>query len=355
MDVGSTRIETPLHEKRIAALHRGAGPRGIIERKYSSFDGYLLELAVAAGARLMRARVDGIGWEAGRPQLKARGGALATYDLLGVAVGVNATVLKAIEEQSLGYKAPQSTKAWICEFELGRETIKRYLGSSMHVFLLNIPRLEFAAIIPKGDYATACLLGWNIDKPLIQAFLNAPEVRQCLPPNWQPPADFCHCSPRINIQSAVQPFGDRIVFIGDCGSTRLYKDGIGAAYRTGKAAAKTAIFEGISAEDFRRHYWPVCRGISRDNALGRIIFAVTRQIQRTRFARRAVWRMVSGEQQNSGRRRMSTVLWDIFTGSAPYREVFLRTLHPAFLGRFLWNMIVSNRLFQSPRSRGRMR
>ena len=33
---------------------------------------------------------------------------------------------------------------------------------------------------------------------------------------------------------------------------------------------------------------------------------------------------------------MSTVLWDMFTGSAPYRDVFLRTLDPRFLSRFAW-------------------
>ena len=33
---------------------------------------------------------------------------------------------------------------------------------------------------------------------------------------------------------------------------------------------------------------------------------------------------------------MSTVLWDTFTGSAPYREILLRTLHPGFLTRLVW-------------------
>jgi hypothetical protein len=36
---------------------------------------------------------------------------------------------------------------------------------------------------------------------------------------------------------------------------------------------------------------------------------------------------------------MSTVLWDTFTGSAPYRDIFLRTLHPGFLGVFLWEIV----------------
>ena len=38
---------------------------------------------------------------------------------------------------------------------------------------------------------------------------------------------------------------------------------------------------------------------------------------------------------------MSMVLWDMFTGSAPYREILLRTLHPVFLARFLWNVAKS--------------
>jgi CRP-like cAMP-binding protein len=47
-------------------------------------------------------------------------------------------------------------------------------------------------------------------------------------------------------------------------------------------------------------------------------------------------RVARSEQQATGRqRRMSKVLWDIFTGSAPYREVFLRCLHPGIWGRLL--------------------
>ncbi|MBI3950946.1 MAG: hypothetical protein HY314_10890 [Acidobacteria bacterium] len=309
--------------------------------KWRSFDGYLLNLALGKGAHLVRARVDDIGWQDGWPRVKTQAGSPQVYDLLVVAVGVNSAALKLFERMGFGYTPPQTTKTYICEFYLGQEAVQTYLGSSMHIFLLHLPRLEFAALIPKGDYVTACLLGEEIDGPLVQSFLNARQVRQCLPADWSVPEDFCHCSPRINIRGAVQPFADRVVFIGDCGVTRLYKDGIGAAYRTAKAAAVTAIFEGISVEDFRRHYWPACRAISTDNTLGKMIFAVTRQIQKRRHDRLGVLRMVSSERQNEGgRRRMSMVLWDVFTGSAPYREVFLRTLHPAFFSRFVWEIIV---------------
>ena len=95
------------------------------------------------------------------------------------------------------------------------------------------------------------------------------------------------------------------------------------------------MLHGISATDFQRHFWPTCRAISNDNRLGRVIFAITREIQKRRFARLGLWRMVSSEQQiEGGLRRMSTVLWDTFTGSAAYGDIFRRALHPAFLGGF---------------------
>jgi len=339
MDVGDVRIETPLKEKRIAAVHRGGGPRGT-QPTSGGLDGFLLEQAVAQGAHLRRARVDGIQWDSGRPQIKTQAGSWETYDLLAVAVGINSSASKLFEAAGLDYKPPRSTKTYICEFCLGSDMIRRDLGSSMHVFLLNLPRLDFAALIPKREYVTLCLLGEEIDKPLIQAFLGSHEVRRTLPAQWQIPDQFCHCSPKISVSSAFRPFADRVVFIGDCGTTRLYKDGIGSAYRTAKAAAKTAIFEGTSGEDFRRHYWPVCQSIRNDNRIGKLVFAVTRLIQSNRVARAALWRMVSEEQRIDGaRRRMSVVLWDTFTGSAPYRQVLLRTLHPAFWTRFLWNIL----------------
>jgi flavin-dependent dehydrogenase len=342
MDVGSVRIETPLHEKRIAAVHRGSGPRGIKEIKWGSFDGYLQALALGRGARAVRERVSGIDWQDGRPQVKTRSGPPQVYDLIVGAVGVNTSALELFENLGFGYRPPQATKTYICELAFGEETVQRYLGNAMHVFLLSLPRLKFAAIIPKGDYVTVCMLGEEIDRDLVQAFLNAPEVKRCLPPGWDPAQAPCHCSPWMNIQAATQPFADRVVLIGDCGVSRLYKDGIGAAYRTAKAAATTAIFEGISAEDFRGGYWPVCQGIANDNAVGKVVFTVTRLIQMTRFSRHAVLDTVAGEQQQEGGpQRMSGVLWDTFTGSAPYRDVFLRSLHPAFLSRFLWNMAVS--------------
>jgi hypothetical protein len=148
--------------------------------------------------------------------------------------------------------------------------------------------------------------------------------------------------PAIAVHGVEKPFADRFLFIGDCGVTRLYKDGIGAAYRTAKAAARTAVFEGISEEAFRRHYLPVCRSIAGDNRVGKLAFLATRVARHFRPLRRAMLRMAAAEQRLPGpERRMSGVLWDMFSGSAPYTDIFLRMIRPGFLARFAWAGLVS--------------
>ncbi|HEU4758602.1 MAG TPA: hypothetical protein VFT91_01345 [Dehalococcoidia bacterium] len=332
----SVRIETPLKEKRIAAIHRGGGPRDVGVTKWGGLDGYLLSLAQQLGAQVVPVRVGDVGWEDGRPQIHLKQ-TVETYDLLVGATGVNSAGWDLFEKLGFRSQRPRTTKAYITELNLGGEAVTRLFGNSMHVFLLNIPRLDCAAIIPKGDFLTVCLLGHDIDRQLIDAFFQSAAVRSCFPPTWEPGQGACHCSPKINLREAAQPWLDRVVLVGDCGTTRLYKDGIGAAYRTAKAAARTAVFAGVSAKDFRRHYWPVYHSISRDNRYGWLTFAVVHWIKALRPAVDGVMAMSFKEQaDHAAAKRMSVVLWDMFTGSAPYREVFFRTLSPAFLGRFGW-------------------
>jgi flavin-dependent dehydrogenase len=350
MGVESARLDAPRHEKRIATISRGAGPRG--EKSVGrSFDGYLLAQAKRMGANVIRGRVDEVQRvEDGRLRVAARGHTPQVYDLLAVAVGVKTSMLKLFEPAAPGYRPPVTAQVSMREYRLGAEVVERHFGNAIRAFLLDVPGLDFAALVPKGDYVTATLVGHGEPDVLMNAFLNSPEVKQQMPPGWKPEQAVCHCSPRLNITGAVRPFADRLVFIGDSGVSRLYKDGIGAAYRAAKAAVTTVLFHGLGAEDFRRHYWPMCRRMAFDNRIGKLVFAVAHQIPRLRFARRAVLHMLAAEQQRRlAERRMSAVLWDIFTGSAPYREIFLRTLHPAFWTRLLWHLAVS--VFNPPDTR----
>jgi len=348
MDVGDVRIATPLHESRIAAIYRGNGPRNSEPLATHSFDGYLQHLAGDRGARLVNRLVTDVRSEGETMRVECADGSHADYDLVVIASGVNSHLLKSLDGLAEAHEPAGLTKTFICEFRLGREVIRETLGPSMHVFLLDIPRLEFAALIPKGDYATLCLLGEDIDDKLMDRFFSSPEVSRCFP-GGVIPRHICHCYPRINIRMTRPPYGDRLVMIGDSGTTRLYKDGIGAAYRTAKAAARTVVFHGVSADDFREHYEPLCRKIDTDNRVGQFVFWVGSLVQRARFARRGVLRMVATEQQQRDvPPRMSGVLWDLFSGSAPYTDVFLRTLQPAYVASLLRNLVAGNLARRGP-------
>jgi len=337
-DVGSARIATPHDEMRIGAVHRGGGPRDVTEPKWESFDAHLLASATERGAQVISSRVQEVGRADGRPTIRAGDGDPRPYDLVVVATGVNTSILKTFEGLGIGYERPRLTKTLIREYYLGQETIAATLGTSMHVFLLNIPRLEFAALIPKGDYVTMCLLGEDIDNQLGDTFAAAPEVAAVMPEGWDPASKSCQCLPHINVHGVDKPYADRVVFIGDSGVTRLYKDGIGAAYRTAKAAARTAICEGVSERAFREHFLPICRSIRGDNRVGEFAFVLTRLAQRLTFVRRTILAITRDEQASGRNPRMSGILWDMFSGSAPYTDILRRMFHPALLARGAMNL-----------------
>jgi hypothetical protein len=52
--------------------------------------------------------------------------------------------------------------------------------------------------------------------------------------------------------------------------------------------------------------------------------------------------MTANEQKEAdSKKRMSMVLWDMFTGSAPYKDIFVRTLSPIFLARLVGDLAIS--------------
>ncbi len=342
MDVGQVRIETALHEQRIAAVSRGNGPRSSEPRMLLGFDRFLQELACEHGATLHRRLVTGVEFSPSDARITCADGAAGSYDFVAVAAGINTALAGQIAPAGVAPRRAQTLTTFICEFQLGRDVVNSYFGNSMHVFLMDLPRLEFAALIPKDEYVTMCMLGHDVDEELVNAFLNSPQVRECFP-GGVVPGNVCHCFPRINVRPHPQPFGDRFVMIGDTGVARLYKDGIGSSYRTAKAAALTAVLHGIAEENFREYFAPTCRMITSDNAIGRAVFKGSHLFQRFRFTRRALLRMTTLEQQSAtSPRRLSGILWDVFSGSAPYKDIMMRGMHPGFIAGLLGNLLAAN-------------
>ena len=76
-------------------------------------------------------------------------------------------------------------------------------------------------------------------------------------------------------------------------------------------------------------------------------------VQKVGLARKGMLRMVGREQGRAdGPRPMSSVLWDTFSGTAPYKEVFARSLTPAFLGGFSWSTLAEMAPGRSAKDRG---
>ena len=337
MDVGDVTIQSPAGEQRIAALYRGNGPREGEDAPLESFDGYLQGIATERGARVVRELITGVRQEDGYPILSFADGHEREYDLVAVAAGVNSNFLNLLDDLGEEFEPPRTTRGYICEFRLEEQAMLETLGKSVHVFLLSIPRFEFAAIIPKGEFATVVMVGDNLDQELVHAFLLDPVVQRVFPTKSTP--CVCSCSPLINLGARKRPYGNRVVMVGDSGITRLYKDGIGAAYKTGKAAARTAVFQGVSREAFAKHFWPACKAIVNDNNIGKIMFATNTLFKHSRVTRMAMLRMAQQEQaRESARPHMSSLLWNMFTGSEPYLDMFRGTFHPGFIGHLAVNL-----------------
>ena len=340
---GDVFLNSPSKQKGIATVYRGGGPVNQTDKEHEterkSFDDFLLDCAEKEGAKVENVRVEDIKLNNGRPIIFSKKGQLPDADLVVGACGINAKIIKTFEELGTGYSPPSTIKAYQSEIHIGEQHVSDLFGNAVYVFLINQPGVKFAAITPKGSYVTVSILGKDITRQTVIDFLNHPEVKSKFPDSWNIPDAFCRCVPKINVGAARHPFTDRIVMIGDASSARLYKDGIGSAYLTAKAAANTAILYGVSETDFRKYYYPSCRKIDRDNLFGKIMFSFTDIINQTPILREALLNTTRHEQihPETGY-KCSTILWDTFTGNEQYTDIFLRAFNYKLLLRILVNI-----------------
>lgn len=344
VEQGKTVIKTPSDEQRIASVFRGCGPKGCLDTSPRSFDDFLLKLCEKNGANIIYEKVTKIERVNEGILIDSRSNGKKKYDLLVGAAGLNTKTLEMFASICPRFVPPKITRTYINEFYLKQDVVETFFGNSMHVFLLDLPNITFGALIPKENYVTLVLLGEDIDKDIVKAFIESKEVQECFPSNLNlEEIDHCKCYPYINIKAAKNAFADRVILIGDSSSSKLYKNGIGAAYITGRAAAKAAIFEGISSAALQKSYNKTCKDLNIDNKVGKFIFFVTKFIQKSKYLKFGLLQMVINEQnKESNKRLMSSVLWDTFTGSASYRNILVRFLNPKLLFNFIWSIIKSN-------------
>jgi len=329
---GDVHIKTPAYEKTIASVYRSGGPRGQSAQFKDSFDNFLLQAAVGEGAEHVPRTIDRVCFEDGKPVLYSGDETLARADLVVGAFGVNGLKTPVFEGMDFGYRRPVTTRSAIAEIPLDREYISERFGNSIHLFLLPVKNIKFAAMIPKTSHIALCMIGKRLDGSRVMEFMGHPKVRRLFPEGELEKVS-CLCLPAMNVGATPRPYADRMVMIGDAGSTRLFKDGIGAAYFMAKSAAKTVVMHGVGEGHFRENYMPDYRGLVVDNRYGRFLFWFTDLFRRYGFMNAAMLRVVNRESggPTSGKKILSSILWDMFTGNERYRDIFMRAVSPELI------------------------
>ncbi|MEI6414510.1 MAG: hypothetical protein WCP34_09650 [Pseudomonadota bacterium] len=331
---GDFAIKSVVDEMRIATVYRGGGPKkmgtdGSSLHLLQSFDGFLLSLAVAKGARHIQEQVIDIAYQEGFPQVATKSGRTERYDLLVGAIGVNASGPALFQKAGFGYKPPRTVRAYIMELYLGKDLVKQYTGNAMHILMLDLPGVKQAAVIPKNNFMTICLVGEKIAKEEIEKFMEHPKVKKFIPNDFKHSEISCHCFPKLAIGVPRHPFNDRIVLVGDCCISRLYKDGIGSAYRMARACASVVVFRGISKQDFKKYYWPICMETAEDNRIGHFIFWLADFFKKSRFIQHVVFYLFREKSVlKPYRHAMSERIWNVFTGSSSYKDILFRFVLP---------------------------
>ena len=331
LDKTEFQIHRPDSEQRIMSVYRGSGPRLGDPPFPNTFDGWLLDQARESGVIVQRARVRSI--QPGPRPLVITAQETLEADLVIVATGVNS---RPPLDPAWSYHPPRTEVMAQDEIFIPTELYDH----CVHVYFDYPPGLIFGALIPKGRYANISLLGRRLPPGAVDDFLDGNGFPALFPDGLHM---LCGCTPRVAVTAAGGYFADRMVVVGDAAVTRLYKNGIGMAFITARAAAQTAIQRGVSRLDFERGYAPVCRGVVTDNLYGRVLFFLWDTTRRIPFLLQAWKKAVAAEiNQPTQRQTHIRILWGMFSGDEPYRRLFWISLSPSALVN-LWKGLLENR------------
>ena len=333
LDHQSIHLDRPDPSRRIISVYRGGGPRLVQGPPEASFDQFLLAQAVSRGVVHVPHRVRDVKWE-GEPVLSTATEKY-TADLLVLATGINS---RSPLDATFGYCQPKTEV--MAQDEVFRPP--DWSAAEVNAYFRLPPGLSFGAIIPKGRYLNISLLGKGFTRNTVDEFISAQNLTNLL--QYDPSNSLCGCNPRIAVSAARHYFGDRWVAVGDAAVTRLYKDGIGSAYKTSRQAMSVAVQTGISHSAFSKYYAPTCRSIDIDNFYGMLLFRMWNFILSSpailnNWKAAVQWEM----SQPSKERRHTNILWGMLTGDEPYRQLFYRSVNIIALLRLGYKMSTRRR------------
>ncbi|KKM90004.1 hypothetical protein LCGC14_1242990 [marine sediment metagenome] len=328
----------PSTGKKIVTVCRGDGPMFSRQSKSISFDNFLLRHVESMGVKISSEIVKDVvlpsnseervriifGKEGSRKELAA--------DLVVGAFGLNTGMLERIKRLKFGYVPPRTIRACQAEIYIGEENVHKYFKNKIHIFSLGIKPITYATFTPRGDYITVTLIGkTDLNKAHLLEFLNHPIIRHTFPEGWKMPKSYCICFPKIYVTQAKNPFTDRFVIVGSAAISRYFKNGIESAFVTSKMAANSIFDLGVSQKALLKGYYKPVRKLFRsDNYYGRKLFEFNDYItSRRRISSSYLAFLKSGKDSSTVKKQLE-IIWNMCTGSIPYKEVFFNIFNPIF-------------------------
>jgi flavin-dependent dehydrogenase len=347
-------------DRKVILVFRGSKPRSRHNR-YLNFDSFLLDQAMKEGATLISGEVTDAQYnQNNKPsvqieQLSQDGNNIINqeFDFLVFAGGVNQSWDSNIKNNSLvntfqklspNFKPPKVRKTLIFELLMREQSVPFMAGEIYFVeYGSKSLKVEMSSIVPKGKIVTVALLGSCIDnskngqnQDIVERYINLPHVRRNLPPKLKL-KPVCFCNPKMSVGLAKNFIGNRVAVIGDMVVSKLYKDGIYAAYSTAHSLAKTIHNFGIDEKNLKKNYIPIVNQIARDNFFGKFVFLLNRIVFSRHMLSRIVYQAVLTERKKKPEsdRRIAKILWNIAAGDNTYLNCLLSMLHPITLWRAL--------------------
>ncbi|MBK7628738.1 MAG: hypothetical protein IPJ16_16340 [Bacteroidales bacterium] len=341
----------------IKSVYRGSRPKGRTDSNYN-FDNFLLSSATKEGANIINAEVTNLRYsKEGKIIVSYNGNTLELEtDFVAFAGGVNGKLghgpdkteypVSWLKKIIPGFEPPQVRKTIIFELSsMGNDDFIQKIKGELYFILHGSPnlKLEMISIVPKGEYITVVLIGKCIDKAkpkdnlrIIDEFMHLPHIKNILP-EWLKLKNICVCSPFMTTGVAKEPFGDRIVVIGDMFTSNLYKDGIGSAYEISVKIAEVILSGGIDKKSLKAGYISVIRKYKINNKLGKLVFIFIRVCFNNSLFSRIIYQAVITERKTQARknRKLEKILWNIASGEDNYRNIILNMYHPFAL----WSII----------------
>jgi flavin-dependent dehydrogenase len=326
----------PLREKKIHTVFRGSGPISSSDTGIVSFDSYLLNLARDSGAEILNCLVNSISLpeeDTGKITLACSRHSEQFHisaDMIVGASGLNSTLAEKFSNLHFGYRLPKSLKMYQAELEMDPQKIRSIFGNRIFIFSLGIKNIQFAAMTPKARYITLSIITkGNARKEDMSTFLSHPKIREKFSKELHVAKERCFCLPKINIASSRKPYADRIVIIGDASISRYYKNGIESAFLSAQLAGEAIFHHGYSEKALKKHYfYPLRKQIGNDNRYGHLLFKIFDLISTYGSLAQIFLLVASKSKRDKPRQIAQEILWDLFTGNNPYKNIFFKFLKP---------------------------